>query len=91
MAFSLSRKVFLPLPPQSALSLVVGVQFPVLRGNCSKGSCKFVVSMGGGEFRALLYHHLPSNPPDVDILTNKFILLWLCSFQWRSVAIPIFP
>ena len=57
VAFLLSRKEFLPLPTQSGLSLVVGVlfiQFSVL----SQGSCKLVVSVGGGEFRVCLYHHL---------------------------------
>ena len=58
----LSRKEFLPLPPQSALSLVVSsfnivVQFS-FRGNYSKSSCKFVISVGGGEFRTYLWCHL---------------------------------
>ena len=52
VAFFLSRKEFLSLPPQSGLSLVAGVlfiQFSVLSwGNCSKNSCKLVVSVGGG-------------------------------------------
>ena len=60
--FFFSSKEFLPLLPQSALSLVVGVpfiQFSVLsQGNCSKSSCEFVVSMGVGEFRVHLCHHL---------------------------------
>ena len=29
-----------------------------LRSNCSQSSCKFVVSMGGGEFKVHLQHHL---------------------------------
>ena len=62
----LSRKLFLPLPILSVFSLVVcgfflpSFQFSV-RGTCSTGSFKFVVSMGGGEFRVLLHCHLPSH------------------------------
>ena len=52
LASFLSTREFLPLPPQSGLSLVVGIflmQFQFsLKDNCSKGSCKFVVSVGGG-------------------------------------------
>ena len=65
--FFLSRKVFLLLPPLSVLSLVVGVFLSSfwfsLRGNWSTGSCKFLVSVGGGEFRILPRCHLPSNSP----------------------------
>ena len=31
-----------------------------LRGNSSKISCKFAVSIGGGQFRVHLHHHLQS-------------------------------
>lgn len=55
--FFLSRREFLPLPPQSALFLVVGVLFiqifNSLLGNCAKSVCKFIVSMGG-KFRVSL-------------------------------------
>ena len=43
--------------------------------NCSTGSCRCVVSMGGGEFRVLC-HHLPSNPL-CSFLFNLFSLYCL--------------
>ena len=66
VAFFLSRKEFLLLPPQSGLSHVVGfflssLQF-FLRGNCSQSSCKFAVQMVGDEFSVHLCYHPDTSP-----------------------------
>ena len=68
VAFFLSKKEFLPLPPQSGLFLVGGFFLSSfhfsLRGNCSMRGCKLVLSMGVSEFRVCLHHHLDTNLPD---------------------------
>ena len=88
--FFLSTKEFLPLPPESALSLVVGFfkpsfQFTFL-GSCFKSSCKFVMSMGGGEFRVLLNHHLP---PVICVFTYKMVFLYI-SITLSNILFHIF-
>ena len=78
--FSLSRTVSLPLLPLSVLFLAVEVlliQFPDLSwGNYSTCSCRFVVSVGGGEFRVLLWCHLPTLPPEMEISTFSSWQFW---------------
>ena len=62
VAFFLSRQEFLPFHLNQDCPLSLGLflsscQFSLM-GRCSKSSCKFVVSVGGGEFRILLCCHL---------------------------------
>ena len=61
--FFLSRKVFPPLPPLYCGFFSSSFRFS-FRGNFSRGSCKFAVSMRGDKFGALLCCHLPSNLPN---------------------------
>lgn len=41
------------------------------RGSCSECSCRFSVSMGGGEFRSFLYYHLGLKLPICFLLREK--------------------
>ena len=56
-----------------------------LKCNFSKGSCKFVVSMGGGEFRVLLCYHLPSSP-ETFLKENYDRELALTESEWIKQA-----
>lgn len=58
--FFLSRAISLSLPPLFVMSLVVEVIF-LVSGCLSTGSCRFVLSAGGGEFGILLHHRLPNS------------------------------
>ena len=71
--YFLSKPAILPLPPLSVLFLLRRLflsNFQIsLRGLCSMGSYRFVVSIGRGELRILLHHHLPNSSPT---LTKSF-------------------
>ena len=83
--FFVSRKEILPLQPQHCPFLwgffLSIFQFS-LRGNCSKRSCDFVMSMGGSEFRVPLCRHLPSlNPSVLNLLMKQeFVYAWCLHF-----------
>ena len=51
-----------------------------LRGNCFTGGCRFVMSLGGGEFRVCLCHQLPSN---LLVMNLSVKLLWSLEGFWR--------
>lgn len=76
--FSLGEIVSLPLLPISVLSFKPLVWRPCsssfqvfFQGNYSICSCKFMVFVGGGEFRVFLGHHLKSSPVSKLVLKMK--------------------
>lgn len=79
--FSLGETVSLPLRPISVLSFKPLVWRPCsssfqvfFQGNYSICSCKFMVFVGGGEFRVFLGHHLKSSPVSKLVLKMKWII-----------------
>lgn len=49
------------------------------RGNYSICNCRFIMSMGGSEFKIFLHHHLKLKPQDIFLISGliSFLTHWL--------------